>query len=161
MQATHGTSGMVIPAIEIVMEELENGDLNMMDNSLASALNDILKKRFHHIIANKFYWLANCLDPRFASETYENELYMDVLRRALKIVSKLNTNKAVCETQEIGDQDSGIWSKAKKSLFPTKGYSDSNSTQLFYDDAIDMELTLFKAEARAMQGIISIDPINW
>ena len=161
MQATHGTSGMTIPALEMVMKELQNGDLNMMDNSLASILSNILKKRFQNIMSDKFYWLANCLDPRFATEAYENELFMEILRRALKIVSEINRNKGVRnEIQENADKETGIWSKAKKSLFPTKRYSDSN-TQLYCNDVIDMEITLFKAEARAMQGIISIDPIKW
>ena len=130
---------MTIPAIEIVIKELENGDLNMMDNSLALILSKIVKKGFQNIMSDKFYWLANCLDPRFASEAYENELYMDILRCAMKIVSELNMNKRVtCEKQELADKDTGIWSKAKKSLFPTKRYSDYN-IQLNPNDVIDME----------------------
>ena len=63
---------------------------------------------------------------------------MDILRRALKIVSELNIHRGVTsEIQEIGDKESGIWNKAKKSYFPQR-YSDSN-TQLYFIDAIVME----------------------
>ena len=42
-----------------------------------------------------------------------------------------------------------------------RGYSDEPQTLLFRDDRIDMELAMFKAEARGMKGIIELDPVRW
>ena len=44
MQGTHDASGMAFPPLDIVWKELEGGDLNMMDNSLALVLSNILKR---------------------------------------------------------------------------------------------------------------------
>ena len=54
MQATHGTSGMTIPALEMVTKERQNGDLNMMDNSLASILDKILTKGIRVLCQTNF-----------------------------------------------------------------------------------------------------------
>ena len=50
--------------------------------------------------------------------------------------------------------------KKRKSLFPVKRFSDSH-LQGVSEDIIDMELTLFKAEARIIRGIIDVDPARW
>ena len=154
MQATHGTSGMIIPAIEIILNELDEGDITLV-------LRDIIKERFAYLKLDKFFWIANCLDPRFALETFEKEDYMRALKQALKIVMEHN-NITVGENkkQDVVEPEREHSIKKRKNLFPVKRFSDSH-LQGVSEDIIDMELTLFRAEARMIHGIIDVDPARW
>lgn len=81
MQATHGRSVMLISAINIIFQELDNKQdqdpphLNTIDNSLSKMLSCILKKRFEKILADKFLRIGTCLDPRFDLQALENVEY--------------------------------------------------------------------------------------
>ena len=88
MQATHGTCGMLIPALNIVLKELidksdQDTHSSTMDNSLSKVSSCILKNRFEKILADKFYWIGTCLDPRFGSEALENVEYLHALKSSL------------------------------------------------------------------------------
>ena len=67
---------MAIPALDMVCKELESDDLSLMENSLALTFSKILKSRFQRFMLDKFYWIANCLDPRFGYDSFENENYL-------------------------------------------------------------------------------------
>ena len=87
-QATHGTCGMLIPALNIVLKELidksdQDTHSSTMDNSLSKVSSCILKNRFEKILADKFYWIGTCLDPRFGSEALENVEYLHALKSSL------------------------------------------------------------------------------
>ena len=48
---------MIIPAIEMILNELDEGDL-------ALVLRNIIKERFAYLKLDKFFWIANCLGSR-------------------------------------------------------------------------------------------------
>ena len=54
MQATHGTSGMAIPALDMVCKELESDDLSMMENSLALTLSKFLNHSSRDLCLTSF-----------------------------------------------------------------------------------------------------------
>ena len=110
---------------------------------------------------DKFYWIANCLDPRFGYDSFENENYIITLKRALLIVFELDSAKDVQQQEVSASQDDEQNPKRRKRLFPPRRYSDEPQTLLFRDDRIEMELAMFKAEARGMKGIIELDPVRW
>ena len=90
MQATHGTNGMLIPALNIVLKELNDKPdrdprSSTMDDSLSKVLSCILKNRFDKILADIFYWIRTCLDPRFGPEALENVEYLQALKSSLNI----------------------------------------------------------------------------
>ena len=94
MQATHGTSGMLIPALNIVLKELEDKPdqdhhSSRIDNSFAKVLSCILKNRLENILSDKFYWIGTCLDPRFGTEALENGEYLHTLKSSLNILLEL------------------------------------------------------------------------
>ena len=152
---------MAIPALDMVCKELESDDLSLMENSLALTFSKILKSRFQRFMLDKFYWIANCLDPRFGYDSFENENYLITLNRTLLIVIELDSAKDVQQREVSASQDAEQNPKRRKSLFSLKRYSDEPQTLLFRDDRIDMELAMFKAEARGMKGIIELDPVRW
>ena len=64
------------------------------------------------------------------------------------IVFELDSAKDVQQQEVSASQDAEQNPKRRKSLFPLKRYSEESHTLLFRDDRIDMELSMFKAEAR-------------
>ena len=128
MQATHGTSGMLIPALNIVSKELSdmnndntNDSNSAMGISLSEVLNNILKKRFSAILSDKFYWISTSLDPRFGTEALQNNDYLHALKCALKILLDLErktwqASNSYSVENSIPKEEPPL--KRRKSLFP-------------------------------------------
>lgn len=71
-KASYGTSGMVLPALDIVIKELDEMSTKCVNNnSLSIVLSDILKERFQGRKLDKFHWISTCLDPRFGTQALE------------------------------------------------------------------------------------------
>ena len=156
MQATHGTSGMLIPALNIVLKELndksdQDPHSSTMDNSLSKVLSCILKNRFEKILADKFYWIGTCLDPRFGSEALENVEYLHALKSSLNILLDLERDTFQLSDKDLIQESTQIEDpplKRRKSLFPAKSYTKDHRKFLHSTNVIEMEITLYRAEAR-------------
>ena len=57
-----------------------------MDIFLSKVLSCILKTCFERILADKFFWIDTCLDPRFGSEPLKSVEYLHVLKASLNIL---------------------------------------------------------------------------
>ena len=164
MQASYGTSGMVLPALDIVNKELDEMSTKCVNNNpLSTVLSNILNKRFQAIKLDKFYWISTCLDPRFGTQALENIEYLNVLKSAMNIVLDLERKAfEIKNTHPV--QESTIKEepslKRRKSLFPVKSYTNQIN-HLHSTDIIEMKITLFKAEARNLDGLLEVDPITW
>ena len=169
MQATHGTSGMLIPALNIVFQELDDKPdqdphLSTMDNSLSKVLSCILKERFEKILADKFFWIGTCLDPRFGSEALENVEYLHTLKSSLNILLEFEKDAFQISDKDPIQESTQIeepFLKRRKSIFSAKSYRKDHRTFLHSADVIEMEITLFRAEARNLDGILELYPISW
>ena len=83
-QHSLGTSGMVLPALEMVYKKL--ADVDQDPNSSAQVLASIVKKRFSAIYNDKFMIIANCLDLRFAVKALEDSEYLEQLKKCMKVM---------------------------------------------------------------------------
>ena len=83
-QHSLGTSGMVLPALEMVYKKL--ADVDQDANSSAQVLASIVKKRYSAIYNDKFMIIANCLNPRFAVKALEDPEYLEQLKKCMKVM---------------------------------------------------------------------------
>ena len=135
-----------------------------MDSSLSKVLSCILKKRFEKILADKFYWIGTCLDPRFGSEALENVEYLRAVKSSLNILLELESDTFRLSDKDPIQESTQIEEpslKRRKSLFPAKSYTKDHWKFLRSTDVLEMEITLYRAEGRILDGISELDPISW
>ena len=144
-----GTSGMVLPALEMVYKQL--ADIDQDPNSSAKALISIVKKRFSAIYDDKFLVIANCLDPRFSVKALEHPEYLELLKKCMKVMVEMDRR---IPTTPISPKISSP-SRCRKSLFPKM---KDSSPQM---DTIEEELYSFNSLAKYVSNDIDIDPQVW
>ena len=154
-QHSLGTSGMVLPALEMVYKKL--ADVDQDANSSAQVLASIVKKRFSAIYNDKFMIIANCLDPRFALKALEDpeyllEVYEGQLKKCMKVMVGVDLE---FPNTPIFPRVSSP-SKIHRSLFQKR--KNSSSPQL---DMIEEELFNFKNLAKYVTDDVEIDPQVW
>lgn len=93
-----GTTGIVLPAVEMVYKQLNEVDVD--PNSLPQLLSSLVRKRFSIIYQDVFMQIANCLDPRFANKALENGEFCQKVKHCLNIVTS-NQEKYMSPSEEL------------------------------------------------------------